>query len=120
MGQSSGGKYEPECPIAHDLVNKLSVIVGYCDLMMKTTPEDSPLLKQIQAVRSIARAMAGDLIKFQCELIRLRPAVRQQTANRSYRPNPNAVLWSGRQKLTRLPRCLLSVARALGQSAAVL
>lgn len=80
MEQSGGGKYQPECPIAHDLVNKLSVIVGYCDLMVKTTPEDSPLLKQIQVVQGIAKSMVADLIKFQCELIRLRPAGNQKAA----------------------------------------
>jgi len=80
MEQSSGSKYQPECPIAHDLINKLSVIVGYCDLMVKTIPEDSPLLKQIQAVQDIAEAMTADLVKFQCELIRLRAAGNKKAA----------------------------------------
>lgn len=51
-------------------MNKLSVIVGYRDLMMKMTLQDSLLLKQIQAVQGIGR-----LIKFQCELLRLRHTV---------------------------------------------
>jgi hypothetical protein len=25
------GKYQPSCLLAHELVNKLSVVVGYCE-----------------------------------------------------------------------------------------
>jgi len=35
---------QPECPLAHNLINKLSTVIGYCDLMLDKAPPDSPLL----------------------------------------------------------------------------
>jgi hypothetical protein len=35
------GKLELECRLAHDLIYKLSVIVGNCDLLVEGAPEDS-------------------------------------------------------------------------------
>src|SRR6202140_4839092 len=46
MEESSRSNYQPDCPLAHDLINKLAVIVGQCDLLVEKTPKDSPLFKQ--------------------------------------------------------------------------
>jgi hypothetical protein len=64
--------YEPECPLAHTLINKLSAVVGHCDLLRQEIPEDSPLEDRIALVQGLAKSMAADLAEFQCELIRLR------------------------------------------------
>lgn len=34
MDESCNGKYQLDCPLDHDLINKLSVIIGTCDLMV--------------------------------------------------------------------------------------
>ena len=63
---------QPECPLAHNLINKLSTVIGYCDLMLDKAPPDSPLLKHMHQIQSIAKSMATDLAQFQCELVKLR------------------------------------------------
>ena len=72
MEQSSSLKLQLDCPLAHELINKLSVVIGNCDLLFEQTPEDWPLLKQISIIRNTAKAMATDLADFQCEVVRLR------------------------------------------------
>ena len=62
------GKYQPSCNLAHGLVNKLSVIVGYCDLAKDDVPEDSKCRKHMEAIRSIAKNMAEELLRHQCDL----------------------------------------------------
>jgi hypothetical protein len=51
--------------LAHDLINKLSVIVGTCDLMAQKTPESSPTLQPMLLIRNVARSRAADLGQFQ-------------------------------------------------------
>jgi hypothetical protein len=72
MAQSGTGKYELDCPLAHNLINKLSVIVGTCDLLVEKAPEDSPVRPQMLLIQNVARSMAADLGQFQCDLVRLR------------------------------------------------
>lgn len=57
-----------ECPLAHTLVNKLSVVVGNCDLLLEKMPEDSALLPRMKVIRDTARSMAADLTEFQLDL----------------------------------------------------
>jgi len=72
MLESGSGKYQLDCPLAHDLINKLTVIVGTCDLLVERTPENSPSLAQMLMIRNVARSMATDLGQLQCDLVRLR------------------------------------------------
>lgn len=73
MQVSSAERHQQmEPPLAHDLINKLSVIVGYCDLLVEKTPDDPSVQRQAQLIRSTARSMAADLARFQCDLVRLR------------------------------------------------
>jgi len=72
MAESGSGKYQLDCPLAHDLINKLTVIVGTCDLLVERTPENSPSLAQMLMIRNVARSMATDLGQLQCDLVRLR------------------------------------------------
>ena len=62
------GKYEPSCNLAHGLVNKLSAIVGHCDLLKDQAPEDSECQKRLAAIRSIAKNMADELHGHKCDL----------------------------------------------------
>jgi hypothetical protein len=72
MEETSRSNYQPDCPLAHDLINKLAVIVGQCDLLVEKTPKDSPLLKQTLLVRDLAKAVGSELGQLQCDLARLR------------------------------------------------
>jgi hypothetical protein len=63
------GKHQPECPLAHTLMNKLSIIIGNCDLVVEKIPEDSPILKRMLAVQNTAKSMVADLVKLECELL---------------------------------------------------
>lgn len=68
----SQGKYQPECAVAHDLINRLSAIIGHCDLLAEDTPLDSPSLERVLLIRHLASLIAKDLGKFQCDLARFR------------------------------------------------
>lgn len=78
--QSSMRIYQPDCPLAHLLINKLSTVVGNCDLVLEGLAKDSPLLPRMTLVRDTARSMAADLAKFQCELAERRVAEQQKSA----------------------------------------
>lgn len=61
-------KHEPVCPLAHALINKVSVVVGNCDLLLEQLPEDSSLLSRLKMVRDTANSIAADLVEFQQDL----------------------------------------------------
>jgi hypothetical protein len=62
------GKYQPSCVLAHDLVNKLSVIVGCCDLLKGEAPENSMYEVRLQTIRRISQEMAEYLKTHQCQM----------------------------------------------------
>jgi len=68
MEKSDLGKYQPSCLLAHGLVNKLSIIVGYCDLLKDHAPDDSVCQKQLHAIREVAKEMATELNQHQCAI----------------------------------------------------
>jgi len=72
------GKYRPSCNLAHGLINELSVIVGYCDLVMEDTPETSKCRMRLEKIHSIAKHMAEELQQHQCEL----EVIAREAANR--------------------------------------
>jgi hypothetical protein len=61
-------KYYPSCLLAHELVNKLSVVVGYCDLLTNHALEDLELHKRLDAIREITLGMAKQLNDHQCQI----------------------------------------------------
>jgi hypothetical protein len=71
--------YHPECAVAHDLINRLSAIIGNCDLLAESTPPDSPSLERVLLIRHLANLIAKDLGQFQCDLARLRRREEQIT-----------------------------------------
>lgn len=68
MEKRNLGKHQPSCILAHDLINKLTVIVGRCDLLKERAPEDSECLKHLALIRDAAKAMAEELNQHQCRL----------------------------------------------------
>jgi len=73
------GEYQPEFSFVHGMNNKLSVIVGTCDLLIEKMPEGSPLLQKMSLIRDTAKSMAAEIDKFRDSL----PAVK--TPNRRRR-----------------------------------
>lgn len=61
IGNKDAGPYQPKCLLAHDLINKLSVIIGRCELLQEEIPKDSSVSTQLSLVREVATAMAVDL-----------------------------------------------------------
>ena len=68
VDQPDLGKYQPSCLLAHELVNKLSVVVGYCDLLKDHMPEDSAGQEQLRKIREIGLSMAEELTAHQCSI----------------------------------------------------
>jgi hypothetical protein len=68
MSNASETKYQPNCMLAHDLINRLSIIVGYCDLLADEGPENSMCHERLLMIRQTANAAAEDLAQHQCQL----------------------------------------------------
>lgn len=65
---SAGEKYKPRCLFAHDLVNKLSAIIGYCDLLIDKAEEDTECAKRLRLIHKLAKSAAKELAEHECEL----------------------------------------------------
>ena len=61
MARPDLSSYEPSSKLAHELINKLAIIVGNCDLLEEEAPEDSHCLKRLRAIREVAMSMAKSL-----------------------------------------------------------
>jgi hypothetical protein len=66
--EKSDGRPVPVCMLAHEMINRLSVIVGNCDLMGTKISADSECAKRLSAIRESACVMAAELNRHQCEL----------------------------------------------------
>jgi hypothetical protein len=55
-------------PMVRDLVNKLAVISGHCDLLRDRLKAGSQCAKRVGAIQEIARGMAKGLNEYQCQL----------------------------------------------------
>lgn len=82
MQQSIKSNYQPDCPLAHSLINKLAVIVGHCDLLVEKTPDNSPLFARVRLVRDLAKEVGAEIGQLQCDLARLR-TTNGQTASKA-------------------------------------
>jgi hypothetical protein len=69
--------------LAHELVNKLSVVVGYCDLLRDHVPDDSPGQVLLRKIREMAKTMAEELNAHQCSIETLtRETIKKTLASR--------------------------------------
>jgi hypothetical protein len=71
MQQSNELEPQSDCPLTHDLLNKISILVGNCELLAERTPQDSPLLEKILLIRDTGKAIAADLVQLESDLARL-------------------------------------------------
>ncbi len=86
MGNVNNDTYQPSCMLAHDLINRLAVIVGYCDLLAQESPDDSKGSKRLRIMRDIANSAAEELNKHQCRLDALTRIGATQNRSLSKRP----------------------------------
>lgn len=56
-------------PMVRDLVNKLAVIVGHCDLLGDDLKTESQCGKRVCAIQEIAQGMARELNELQCRVV---------------------------------------------------
>ena len=82
MGDSNVGCYEPACLLAHRLVDKLSIIIGHCDLVSEEVEPGSECAKRLELIHSVAAEMAKELSVHQC---RVSEAVRSMVGQRTPR-----------------------------------
>jgi hypothetical protein len=68
MGESNGACHEPSCLLAHDLVNKLSIIIGCCDLLIEEAQPFSQSAARLGLIHDAAECMAMKLNEHQCKL----------------------------------------------------
>ena len=68
MEKSNRESYQPTCLFAHHLINKLSTIVGSCDLASEQVEPGTEYAKQLALIRDIAKEIARELIVHQRQL----------------------------------------------------
>ncbi len=93
MSELGENEHAPSCLLAHDFVNKLTIIIGNCDLLLEREAEaevpDSHAMRRLQVIRDAASRLAGDIQQHTCEisslaretLMQARPAVEVSDAN---------------------------------------
>jgi hypothetical protein len=64
---------EPDCIVTHDLINRLTVIVICCDLLMDGSDDDSDRGRRLQMIRMSAKAIAKQLHEHECDIERILP-----------------------------------------------
>lgn len=78
MGESNGRPVVPVCMLAHELLNRLTVIIGNCDLAIERAAELA-WIKHLYTIRETARCMVVELNRHQCELtVQLRTTVMEK------------------------------------------
>ena len=61
--------HQPACLLAHNVVNKLSAIIGLCDLLKeKAEEQDAECINRLTRIHDLAKLAANELIDHQCSL----------------------------------------------------
>ena len=55
--------YRPAQSVTHDLINKMSVIIGNCDLLIEKMEEGTEQSKRVSTIRAIADEAVKELTK---------------------------------------------------------
>jgi len=88
MSDSNVGCYEPACLLAHRLVDKLSVIIGHCDLVSEEVEAGSECAKHLGMIHSVAAEMAKELSVHHCQVSEaVRSMVERRTRGCSGEPS---------------------------------
>jgi hypothetical protein len=52
----------PVCPLAHKLLNRLTIVTGYADLLAEVTKDNPECVRCLGMIRQAAQDMTDDLI----------------------------------------------------------
>ncbi len=91
MEKSKARNLQPACMLAHNLINRLAVIVGHCDLLTEDSPTDSKCHKRLALIREIAYTAATELSEHQCNLDNLARSAVIESEKRLRGANSNSV-----------------------------
>lgn len=81
--------------MAHELINKLSVIVAECDLLLPTVFLIYPATKRVRAIKEVAEQLAQGIVQHQCQLEEIVRNKSMATAERNNTPVlPNPVIYA--------------------------
>ena len=62
--QFTTAKHQPACLVAHDVVNKLSAIIGFCDLLQESVVQQNPECNQrLGLIHDLAQSAAKELVE---------------------------------------------------------
>ena len=68
MEKSTRERYQPACLFGHRLIDKLSVIIGTCDLASDQKEPSTEYATHLALIRDTAKEMARELVEHQCQL----------------------------------------------------
>jgi len=66
--QLSGDKHQPPRLLAHDIVNKLSTIISFGELLVEKAVQHTECVNRVTSMHELAASAAKQLIDHQCEL----------------------------------------------------
>ena len=82
MEKGNGMSVLPVCPLAHSLLDKLTVIVGHCEILAEEEQADSASSRRLQLIRQAAQSMAVELKDHQCDHLALRRLQQNENTRR--------------------------------------
>lgn len=62
---SRGRRHQPACMFAHDLINKISAIVGNCDLLYEKTEKGTEYARRLAVIRDLAESAIKEITEHQ-------------------------------------------------------
>ena len=68
MGKNGVENCQPGCLLAHDLLNKLTTILGACELLQDKAENDPECMRRLLTIQETARSIATELQQHQCRL----------------------------------------------------
>jgi hypothetical protein len=61
MRKPDSGQHRPSFTFGHELISRLSAIVGQCDLLKEDLPQYPRCVKRVQLIQDVATSMAEEL-----------------------------------------------------------
>lgn len=77
--QPNAKLHQPACLVAHHLVNKLSAIIGHCDLLSADAEQGTECAKRLALIHDLAKSAAKELTDHQREILQDRVAGAQNS-----------------------------------------
>ncbi len=59
--QSKAGRHRTVATVAHNVINKLSTIIGNCDLLIEKTEQGTEVAQRLTVIREAAKTAADEL-----------------------------------------------------------